>query len=413
MGEHYDARETRSADARAAALAEALPAQVAAVQARTGYGAEALAGVDPAAVRTPDALARLPVLRKAELVERQQAVPPFGGLCPLDAEALWHVFQSPGPIHEPQSRRPDFWRFARAMVAAGFRRGGGLVHNTFAYHFTPAGFMFDGAAAALDCPVFPAGTGQTEQQVRAMAHLRPRYYTGTPSFLNILLEKADALGVRVDSLSHGLVTAEPLPPSLVERFRGRGIEVHQCYGTADLGLIAYETEAREGLVVDEDVIVEIVRPGTGEPVAEGEVGEVLVTTLNPDYPLLRFATGDLSAVLPGPCPSGRTNRRIRGWMGRADQTTKVRGLFVTPAQVAEVRRRHPGVGRVRLVVTQEAHRDCMTLEAEVATSAQEGLREALAESLREVCGLRGEVSPVTPGTLPNDGRVIDDRRTFE
>lgn len=413
MDEHYDTRETRSADERAAALAEALPAQVAAVQARTAYGAEALAGVDPAAVCTPDDLARLPVLRKTELVERQQAVPPFGGLCPLDAGDLRHVFQSPGPIHEPQSQRPDFWRFARAMVAAGLRRRGGLVHNTFAYHFTPAGFMFDSAAAALDCPVFPAGTGQTEQQVRAMAQLRPRYYTGTPSFLNILLEKADELGARVDSLSHGLVTAEPLPPSLVERFRGRGIEVHQCYGTADLGLIAYETGAREGLVVDEDVIVEIVRPGTGEPVPEGEVGEVVVTTLNPDYPLLRFATGDLSAVLPGPCPSGRTNRRIGGWMGRADQTTKVRGLFVTPAQVAEVRRRHPGVGRVRLVVTQEAHRDCMTLEAEIDASAQEGVREALAESLREVCGLRGEVSPVAPGTLPNDGRVIDDRRTFE
>jgi len=413
MGEHFDARETRSAEERAAALARALPAQVAAVQAHTAYGAEALAGVDPRAVRTPHDLAGLPVLRKAELVERQEATPPFGGLCPLDTPDLRRVFQSPGPIHEPQSRRADFWRFARAMVAAGFRRAGGLVHNSFAYHFTPAGFMFDDAAAALDCPVFPAGTGQTEQQVRAMAHLRPRYYTGTPSFLNILLEKADELGVTLDSLSHGLVTAEPLPPSLVERFRGRGIEVHQCYGTADLGLIAYETEAREGLVVDEDVLVEIVRPGTGEPVAEGEVGEVVVTTLDPDYPLLRFATGDLSAVLPGPCPSGRTHLRIRGWMGRADQTAKVRGLFVTPGQVAEVRRRHPGLGRVRLVITQEAHRDCLTLQAEADAAAGEGLGEALAGSLREVCGLRGEVSLLAPGTLPNDGRVIDDRRTFD
>lgn len=413
MGEHYDARETRSEAERRAELAKALPAQVARAQAHTVYGAEALAGIEATAVQGSDDLPRLPVLRKAELVERQRAAPPFGGLCPVDYAGLARVFQSPGPIHEPQGRRPDFWRFARAMVAAGFRRGRGLVHNTFAYHLTPAGFMFDSAASALDCPVFPAGTGQSEQQVRAIAQLRPRYYTGTPSFLNILLEKADELGVAADSLSHGLVTAEPLPPSLVERFRDRGIEVHQCYGTADLGLIAYETEARDGLVVDEDVIVEIVRPGTGEPVPDGEVGEVVVTTLNPEYPLLRFATGDLSAVLPGSCPTGRTNRRIRGWLGRADQTTKVRGQFVTPGQIAEVRQRHPGLGRLRLVVTQESHRDCMTLQAEVPATAEDGLDNALAASLREVTGLRGEVSLVAPETLPNDGRVIDDQRTFE
>ncbi|MDZ7808994.1 MAG: AMP-binding protein [Arhodomonas sp.] len=351
------------------------------------------------------------MLRKTELVERQDAAPPFGGLTAMGERDLLRVFRSPGPIHEPQSRREDFWRFARAMVAAGFERGGGLVHNTFAYHFTPAGFMFDGAAAALGCPVFPAGTGQTEQQVGAMAALRPRYYTGTPSFLNILLEKADELGEDVGSLTHGLVTAEPLPPSLVERFAGRGIDVYQCYGTADLGLIAYETSAREGLVVDEGVIVEIVRPGTGDPVPDGEVGEVVVTTLNPDYPLIRFATGDLSAVLEGPCPTGRTNQRIRGWMGRADQTAKVRGMFVHPSQVDALVKRHPELSRARLVVTQQEHRDVMTLHCE-ARERPEGLAEAVGESIRELCGLRGEVALEEPGTLANDGKVIDDQREF-
>jgi phenylacetate-CoA ligase len=411
MTEYYDTLETRSDDERRQAHASLLPDLVAQAKAGAPHFARALADVEPAAVDSREALARLPVLRKTELVERQRAQPPFGGLTTVPLSELTRVFQSPGPIYEPQARRRDYWRFARAMHAAGFRTGE-LIHNTFAYHFTPAGHMFDAGAEALGCPVFPAGVGQTELQVRAIADLRPTCYTGTPSFLNIILEKADELGEDVASLRKGLVTGEPLPSSLQERFRARGIELYQCYGTADLGLIAYETEARQGLVVDEGVIVEIVRPGTGEPVPDGEVGEVLVTVLNPEYPLIRFATGDLSAVLAGPCPSGRSNMRIKGWMGRADQTTKVRGMFVHPSQVNEVAKRHPEVSRARMVVTRDNERDVMTLHCAVATPT-EGLAAAVADSIREVCKLRGEVNLVEPGTLANDGKVIDDQRKFD
>jgi len=411
MTDFYDSLETRSAAERAEALAQALPRLVSAARAKAPHFARTLADVDPAAIDSIEALARLPVLRKADLTERQQAEPPFGGLTTVPLADLARVFQSPGPIYEPQARRADYWRFARAMHAAGFRRGE-LVHNTFAYHFTPAGHMFDAGAEALGCPVFPAGVGQTELQARAIADLRPTCYTGTPSFLNIILEKADELGLKVDSLRKGLVTGEPLPPSLQQRLRARGIDLYQCYGTADLGLVAYETAAREGLVVDEGVIVEIVRPGSGDPVPPGEVGEVVVTVLNPEYPLLRFATGDLSAVLPGLCPTGRTNLRIKGWMGRADQTTKVRGMFVHPAQVNAVVKRHPEIGRARLVVTRHDERDEMTLHCEIA-HAPEGLAAAIAESIREICKLRGEVRFVPPGSLANDGKVIDDQRKYE
>lgn len=411
MIRYHDALETRSTEQRAADLARELPGQVAHARAKSSYYARLLEGVAPEDITGPEALARLPVLRKSELQAHQAEQPPFGGLTTLELGEMLRVFQSPGPLYEPQSRREDFWRFARAMTAAGFRPGE-LIHNSFAYHFSPAGFMFDTAGAALGCPVFPAGTGQSELQVRAMAALGPGHYTGTPSFLKTLLDKAAELGEDVSRLSQALVTAEPCPPSLVAEFRDRGVDVYQCYGTADLGLVAYETEAREGLVADEGVIVEIVRPGTGEPVAEGEVGELLVTTLNPDYPLLRFATGDLSAVLPGPCPTGRSNLRIRGWMGRADQTCKVRGLFVQPSQVQQVVARHPELGRARLVVTREEHRDRMELRCAV-TGPAEGLAEAVAETLREVTRLRGEVALVAAGDLPNDGKVIDDQRTFE
>jgi phenylacetate-CoA ligase len=411
MSPYYDPLETRSEDERRQALAERLPELLARAKASAPHFAAALADIDPNAITSREALATLPVLRKGELTERQQTQPPFGGLTTVPMGELARVFQSPGPIYEPQARRRDYWRFARAMHAAGFRAGE-LVHNTFAYHFTPAGHMFEAGAEALGSPVFPAGVGQTELQVRAMADLKPVCYTGTPSFLNIVLEKADELGEDVSSLRKGLVTGEPLPPSLQERFRARGIELYQCYGTADLGLIAYETEAREGLVVDEGVIVEIVRPGTGEPVPDGEVGEVLVTVLNPEHPLIRFATGDMSAVLAGHCPTGRSNMRIKGWMGRADQTTKVRGMFVHPSQINDVIKRHPQVGRARLVVTREADRDIMTLHCEVARST-EGLEAALAESIREVCKLRGEVLLLATGELANDGKVIDDQREFD
>jgi phenylacetate-CoA ligase len=321
------------------------------------------------------------------------------------------VFASPGPIYEPEGAAADYWRMARALYAAGFRAGD-LTHNAFSYHFTPAASMMETGAHALGCTVFPGGTGQTEQQVMAMADLRPAGYMGTPSFLKLILEKADELGVALPSLAKASVGGEAFPPSLRDWLLARGVAAYQSYGTADLGLIAYETRAREGLILDEDVIVEIVRPGTGDPVAEGEVGEVVVTALNRDYPLVRFATGDLSAVLPGPCPTGRTNARIRGWLGRADQTTKVRGLFVHPSQVAEIARRHAEVRKARLVVQGEMTNDRMALRVEV-DAAPEGLAARLGETIREVTKLRGEVELCAIGTLPNDGKVIEDARKYE
>lgn len=408
MTQYYDDLETRTDAERARSLATQLPAVLARAKSRSPYFARVLAEFDPAAITTREALARLPVLRKSELSERQQAQPPFGGLTTVPVGELARVFRSPGPIYEPQARRPDYWRFARAMHAAGFRAGE-LVHNTFSYHFTPAGHMFEAGAEALGCPVFPAGVGNTEHQVRAIADLRPLCYTGTPSFLNTILQKADEMGADVSSLRKGLVTGEALPSALRERLQARGIVLYQCYGTADLGLIAYETEAREGLVVDEGVIVEIVRPGTGDPVPDGEVGEVVVTVLNPEYPLIRFATGDLSAVLPGKSPCGRTNMRIKGWLGRADQTTKVRGMFVHPSQVNEIVKRHPEVGRARLVVSREQDSDVMTLYCETAQPS-EALADALVATIRDVTTLRGEVRLVLPGELANDGKVIDDQR---
>ncbi|HXH03781.1 MAG TPA: AMP-binding protein [Candidatus Competibacteraceae bacterium] len=409
---HFDELETQSPEARETRLMAALAAQLAHAKANSAAYARLLADIDPAAVTSREALARLPVVRKSELAALQQTARPFGGFNGTPLAALAKVFQSPGPLYEPEGRRPDYWRMARALFAAGLRPGE-LVHNTFSYHFTPAGSMMESGAAALGCPVFPAGVGQTELQVQAIADLRPVCYTGTPSFLKIILDKAAELGVDVSSLKKALVTGEALPGSLQQWFSERGIAVYQCYGTADLGLIAYESAAREGLIVDEGVIVEIVRPGTGDPVPAGEVGEVVVTTLNPDYPLIRFGTGDLSALLPGTSPCGRTNLRIRGWLGRADQTTKVRGMFVHPAQVAEVLRRHPEVRRGRLVVDSHEHQDEMTLHCELAGAAPAGLAKAIAASLREVCKLRGNVKFVSPGELPNDGKVIDDIRRYE
>ncbi|MEZ5450382.1 MAG: AMP-binding protein [Thiolinea sp.] len=361
MTDFYDDLETRDPAQRAAELIRAVAAQVAHAQAHAPAYAELLVDVDPATLDSAEAIARLPLTRKSDLLNRQQAQPPFGGLAALRGNALTHIFASPGPIYEPGSiRRPDFWRLARALHCAGFRAGD-LVYNTFSYHLTPAGMMLESGAHALDCAVIPGGVGQTELQLQTMAELKPNAYVGTPSFLNILLDKADESGLDLSALQKGLVSGEAYPPAFRQKFAERGIQVLQCYATADLGLIAYETEAADGLVIDEGVYLEIVRPGTGEPVADGEVGEVVVTTLNPDYPLIRFATGDLSAILSGPSPCGRTNRRIKGWMGRADQTAKVRGMFIRPEQVDRVIKRHPEISRARLMVDWRDQADQLTL----------------------------------------------------
>lgn len=410
-----DFLETRDSAEREAALMAALPRQIAHAQSRTTAFATLLQGVDAAAITDRAALARLPVTRKYELLERQKAGRAdnaFGGFASVGfGPDMPRVFASPGTIYEPEGARPDYWRLSRALRAAGFRQGE-LVHNSFSYHFTPAGSMMETGAHALGCTVFPGGTGQTEQQVQAIAELRPAGYAGTPSFLKLLVEKAAELNIPIGSLTKALVSGEAFPPSLRDWFTARGIDAYQCYATADLGLIAYETQAREGLVLDENVIVEIVRPGTGEPVPEGEVGELVVTTLNPDYPLIRFGTGDLSAVLPGQCPTGRTNIRIRGWMGRADQTTKVRGMFVHPGQVAEIAKRFAQVGKARLIVSGEMANDRMTLHVETGEPAG-NLAGQIADVIREVTKLRGEVQIVPPGSLPNDGKVIEDARSYQ
>src|SRR5581483_9518237 len=361
MAEFFDDLETRSPQVRERALFRELEEQIAQARKHAPYFAELLKDVKPGDVRDRRTLAALPLTRKSDLIALQRAKPPFGGMTTVPSSALARVFASPGPIYDPQADRRDYFGLARALFAAGFREGE-LVHNTFSYHFTPAGFMFDLAAQALGCPVFPAGVGQTELQVNAIADLKPVCYTGTPSFLKLLIEKADEMKADMSSLRKAAVSGEAFLPAVRELLSKRGIDAYQSYGTADVGLIAYETSARDGLVVDEAVIVEIVRPGTGDPVEEGEVGEVVVTALTPEYPLIRFATGDLSAVLPGVSPCGRTNMRIKGWMGRADQTTKVRGMFVHPAQVAEVCKRHPEIRRARLIVTHDDEKsDVMTL----------------------------------------------------
>ena len=414
MSEFFDALETRSAAEREAQLMAALPHQVAHAQRHSAAMREILEGVDAARVTSREALAQLPVTRKHELLGRQQArraSDAFGGFSVLvKGPGMRRTYASPGPIYEPEGARPDYWRCARALFAAGFR-GGDLVHNAFSYHMTPGAFIMESAAFAVGCTVFPAGTGQTEQQLQAIADLRPDAYIGTPSFLRILVEKAAEAGADIRSMRKALTGAEALPPSLRGWFADHGIRAYQSYATADLGLIAYETQALEGMVVDESVIVEIVRPGTGEPAGTGEVGEVVVTTLNPDYPLVRFGTGDLSALLPGACPTGRTNTRIKGWLGRADQTTKIRGMFVHPGQVAEIARRFPEIVRARLVVSGEMANDAMTLTVETR-AAGDGLVQRIADAIRDVTKLRGDVVLVEPGALPNDGKVIEDARSY-
>jgi phenylacetate-CoA ligase len=412
MTDYYDDLETRNPEDREREQFAAVSLQVAHAKANAPYFAALLKDVDPRDIRDRKSLAKLPVTRKSDLIELQKREPPFASMTAVPNSALGRIFSSPGPIYDPQGPRGDFWRMGRALFAAGFRRGD-VVHNTFSYHFTPAGFMMDLGAQAIGCAVFPAGTGQTELQVAAIADLKPGAYAGTPSFLKIILEKADELKADASSLKKAMVSGEALLPPVRDWLKARGIDVRQSYGTADLGLVAYETVPAAGLIVDEGVIVEIVRPGTGDPVPEGEVGEVVVTLLSVEYPLMRFATGDLSAVAAGASACGRTNMRIKGWMGRADQTTKVKGMFVHPSQVDQAVKRHPEILRARLVVSHDAGRnDIMTLRCE-AKARNDALAQAIADSLREVCKLRGEVEFADAGSLPNDGKVIEDLRKYD
>ena len=407
MTDFYDTLETRDPAEREVELFSHLPDVLRKALAAPAY-VERLKGVDPARITSRSALATLPVLRKSELPALHKAAPPFGGFVASPPGAFGRLFTSPGPIFEPEGAHADPWRGARALYAAGFRKGD-VVLNTFSYHLTPGGFIFDTSARALGCAVIPAGPGNTEAQFELIEAYSPVGYCGTPDFLKILLDAAKDTGRNVSSLGRAVVSGAAFPKSLQEEIKARGIDAYQSFGTADLGLIAFETAGREGMVVNEDLILEIVRPGTGDPVADGEVGEVVVTTLDPDHPWIRLAIGDLTAALPGASPCGRTNMRIKGWMGRADQTTKVKGMFVRPEQIAEIARRHPELARLRLVVARENEQDTMTLRCESASSS-EALRAAIAATLRTVTKLGGDVELMAPGSLPNDGNVIADER---
>src|SRR3954470_12598299 len=407
MTDYYDARETREPGEREAQLFSRLPDVLRSAMAAPAH-AERLEGVDPAGVTSRAALARLPVLRKADLPALHRASPPFGGFVSDAPGSFARLFTSPGPIFEPEPVHHDPWRGARALFAAGFRPGD-VVLNTFSYHLTPGGFIFDTSARALGCAVIPAGPGNTDAQFELIEAYRPVGYCGTPDFLKILLDAAESAGRDVSSIKRALVSGAAFPPSLQAEIKARGIDVYQAFGTADLGLIAFETSARDGMVVNEDLIMEIVKPGTGDPVASGDVGEIVVTSLDQHHPWIRLALGDLTAALPGTSPCGRTNMRIKGWMGRADQTTKVKGMFVRPEQVAEIGKRHSALGRLRLVVARQGESDAMTLRAETA-AASEALREEIASSLRAVTKLGGSIELVGPGALPNDGKAIADER---
>jgi phenylacetate-CoA ligase len=409
MTQHLDNRETRDPRQRELDLMGHLPGLLARALKSPGWKRH-LGDIDPTQVNSRAALARLPVMRKGALPALQKADPPFGGFVSEESERTGRLFTSPGPIYEPEGRQEDPWHAARGLFAAGFRSGDRVL-NTFSYHLTPGGFIMDGAARAIGCTVIPAGPGNTEQQLDLIEHLRPAAYTGTPDFLKILLDAARTAGRDASSITKAAVSGAAFPPSLQAEFRSRGLDAYQLYATADLGLIAYESPARDGLIVNEDVLVEIVRPGTGDLVNDGEVGEVVVTSFDPHHPWIRLALGDLSAILSGPSPCGRTNTRIKGWMGRADQTAKVKGMFVRPEQVAEVGRRHRELGRLRLVVTRVGEADAMTLKAE-STVVDSGLQQAIGESLRAVMKLGGAVELLPPGSLPNDGKVIEDARTY-
>ncbi len=411
MPDFYDALETRDPVLREKQQFNELKKQLHNARDHAPAYAAILADVDIASVNDRITLAAIPLTRKSDIAKRQSELPPLGGYAAAPMDSFYNVFASPGGIFEPGAARDDYWNFARGLYAAGIRAGD-LIHNTFSYHFTPAGLMVDSAARALGCPVFPGGVGQTELQVQVMARLKPRAYCGTPSFLKIILDKAAEVKISVDTLSLGLVGGEALPGSLRTELSDSGVDVVQFYGTADLGMVAYESSAKEGMILEEKVIVEIVRPGTGEPVAEGEVGEIVVTTLSPEYPLIRFATGDLSAFMSGNSPCGRTNRRIKGWMGRADQTAKVRGMFVHPSQVASVVSRHDELLRARLVIGRVDNQDVMTLKCEIENH-QESIEQLIEQSVREICKLRADIELCPAGALPNDGVVIEDARPLD
>ena len=408
-GDFYDKLEIRDPEQREREQFDELRGLIALAKDKAPYWRRALAGVEAGDIDSRDALAALPVTRKSDLMEVQAADPPFGGMTIVPVGEFRRVFRSPGPICEPMGAKPDWFRGARSLYAAGFRKGD-VVHNTFSYHFTPGAFMMESAAEALGCTVFPGGVGQTEQQVEAIRHFGAVGFMGTPDFLKIVLDKAEEMGTALPSLAKALVGGGALFPSLRAEIRGKGVDVMQNYGTADVGLVAYETPALEGMVLAEGVIVEIVRPGSGDPVPDGEVGEVVVTTLTDDYPLFRFATGDMSAVDAGQSSCGRTNTRIKGWMGRADQTAKVRGMFIRPEQVNRVLARHPEIARLRLVVGSENNLDTATLMVE-APARDDGFRDAVAESFRTECKMRGRIE--FADSLPNDGKVIDDQRSYD
>ncbi|MEH6524704.1 MAG: AMP-binding protein [Sneathiella sp.] len=410
---YYDSLETRDEHQRNQEQFLALQAHITYAKTNSPYFAEILEGVDAKTIGGFEALSELPVTRKSDLMAQQKKSPPFGGLNAEPTDKLANIFMSPGPIYEPGQDVKDFFRMGRAMWAAGFRPGN-LVHNTFSYHMTPAGMMMESGARAVGCPVFPAGVGNTDMQLQAISELRPKAYVGTPSFLRILLEKGQEAGLDMSSITHASVGGEALPPSLRSTLINLGMKsVTQSYGTADVGLIAYESDEMEGMIIDEGVIVEIVRPGTGDPVAAGEVGEVLVTCFNKTYPLIRFATGDMSALLEGQSPCGRTNARIKGWMGRADQRAKVKGMFVDPSQVVAVHKRHDEIQKVRLVVSSNNNVDAMMLQCEIRAEVNDQLKAAIEESIQNLCKVRGSVEFVAAGSLANDGKVIDDIRTYE
>jgi len=406
MHEFYDTLDTSDPNERERDLFNRLPGVIARALGAPGW-TKHLRGVNLTDVTSRAVLAKLPILRKSDLVALQREIPPFGGLNVTPPGKVRRLLMSPGPIFELEGHSKDFWGAARALHAAGFRAGD-VVHNSFSYHLTPGGFMLESGATALGCAVIPAGVGNTEQQVEAISQLKPVGYVGTPDFLKVLLDAAENSGKDAKSLKRGLVSGAALPISLRQEFSRRGVAVLQCYATADVGVIAYESPARDGMIVNESVIVEIVRPGTGDPANHGDVGEVVVTSFSPDYPMIRLATGDLSAVMPGVSPCGRTNMRIRGWMGRVDQIVKVKGMFVHPDQVTEVAKRHPELARVRLSVTREGEQDVMTLRAESALHV--GLADAVAATLQAVTKLKGRVELVVSGTLPNDGKLIVDER---